>query len=343
MRTEILLALGASFFTALASVAQRRAAAPAPGELSLSWRLVAFLIRRPVWFLGIVAMIAGFLLQVAALKIGSLSLVQPVIATELLFVFGFVALGHHRRVETRDWLSAVGMAVSLGCFLALARPSGGTEHASTAMWTWAGLSTASATIVLVVLAYVPGRGGRPASPSRKAALMAVAAATMFGFVAAVIKELSTHLAQGPVAVFTNWSPYALLVTGAAAMFLASNAFQAGTLAASQPGLTIVDPLVSSALGVVLFGEEIRHDPLTLVGEAVALTLLVASVVLLSRSPLVHEASASQADGDDRSASGNGATAGPVTTTGPTVTATGRVTATGPTVAEGDRGRDAWCC
>jgi hypothetical protein len=72
------------------------------------------------------------------------------------------------------------------------------------------------------------------------------------------------------------------------MFLASNAFQAGSLAASQPGLTIVDPLVASALGVVLFGERLNHAPAAFIGEILAVALLVISVVVLSRSPLVHE-------------------------------------------------------
>jgi fructose-specific component phosphotransferase system IIB-like protein len=91
-------------------------------------------------------------------------------------------------------------------------------------------------------------------------------------------------------VFSNWSPYVLLLSGAAAMFLASNAFQAGSLAASQPGLTIVDPLVAGALGVILFGESLRHDPLILVGEVFAVATVIASVVMLSRSPLVQEES-----------------------------------------------------
>jgi drug/metabolite transporter (DMT)-like permease len=89
-------------------------------------------------------------------------------------------------------------------------------------------------------------------------------------------------------VFLNWSPYVLLLSGAAAMFLASNAFAAGSLAASQPGLTIVDPLVASTLGVVLFGERLNHAPAAFIGEIMAVALLVISVVVLSRSPLVHD-------------------------------------------------------
>ncbi len=104
----------------------------------------------------------------------------------------------------------------------------------------------------------------------------------------MIKELSSHLNQGLAGVFLNWSPYVLLLSGATAMFLASNAFQAGSLAASQPGLTIVDPLVASMLGVVLFGERLNHHPVVLAGELLAVAVLIVSVVALSRSPLVQE-------------------------------------------------------
>lgn len=289
MRLEVVgLALTASLFTALASVAQRRAAAPAPGKAGPSLHLIEYLLHRPVWFLGIAGMILGFIFQVAALRVGSLSLVQPIIATELVVVFAIIALRNRHRVHARDWLSALGMAASLGAFLALARPVGGHDHASGFMWVLAGIATLALASVLTAAAYFPGAHGTRSDSSRRAALLGIAAATGFGFVAAVIKELSTHLSQGPSAVFMNWSPYVLLLSGAASMFLASHAFQAGSLAASQPGLTIVDPLVASVLGVVLFGERLDLAPLALAGELVALTVLVGSVILLSRSPLVRD-------------------------------------------------------
>jgi drug/metabolite transporter (DMT)-like permease len=290
----VALALTASIFTALASVAQRRAAAPAPGQTAPSLHLIEYLLHRPVWFLGIGSMILGFVFQVAALRIGSLSLVQPIIAIELVLVFGMIALRNRHRVHARDWLSALGMAASLGAFLALARPAGGHDHASGSMWVLAGVSTMALAALLTAAAYVPGAHGARSNSGRKAALLGIAAATGFGFVAAVIKELSTHLAQGPSAIFTNWSPYVLLLAGAASMFLASHAFQAGSLAASQPGLTVVDPLVASVLGVVLFGERMDLSPVALAGELVALMVLVSSVILLSRSPLVRSEDAPRA-------------------------------------------------
>lgn len=290
MTLEILLALVASLFTATASVAQRVALAPAPGEITFSWRLLIYLLRRPVWFFGILCMIGGFLFQVAALHFGDLALVQPVIATELLFVFGYLALRGRRnhKVRARDWAAAASMAVGLGGFLFLAHPSGGSEVEATA-WHWilAGVSSfALAGLFAAVALAVSGRGRRP-HPARKAALLSISAGIAWGFVAAVIKELSVHIGQGPYAVLTNWSPYVLLVSGAAAMFLVSNAFQAGPLAASQPGLTLVDPLVASLLGVTIFGERIRTSTGDLAGEAACVLVLVVGVVLLSRSPLIQ--------------------------------------------------------
>jgi hypothetical protein len=287
----ILLALAASGFTAMASVAQRTAAAPAPGELSFNLGLVGYLLRRPVWFLGILCMILGFVFQVEALRVGSLSVVQPVIATELVIVFGVIALHDPHRVHVRDWIAALGMVVGLGAFLALARPHGGRAQASMSIWAVAGIATFALAGVLAALAYLPGKQGLKPGAGRKAALLGIAAAVGFGFVAAVVKELSSHLAQGFSGVFLNWSPYVLLISGAAAMFLASNAFQAGSLAASQPGLTIVDPLVAATLGVVLFGESLHHTPLQMIGEVLAVATVIASVVMLSRSPLVQESDA----------------------------------------------------
>jgi hypothetical protein len=129
---------------------------------------------------------------------------------------------------------------------------------------------------------------RAPSPARKAALLAISAGITWGFVAAVIKVLASHLTQGPAAVFSNWSPYVLVVTGALGLFLATNAFQAGPLAASQPGLTIADPLVAILLGITVFGEHVDSGPRHLAGEAIAAVVLAASVVLLSRSPLIQE-------------------------------------------------------
>lgn len=287
MSIEIPLALAASVCTASASVLMRAAAAPAPGELRLHVGLVPYLLRRPQWFGGVCCMIGGFGFQIAALHFGELALVQPVIASEMLFVFGYLALRERGRVHLRDWVAAGGMAVSLGAFLYVADPSGGSAaNATSESWGWAGGVIALSASVAVALSLVRGRGGRVPTAGRRAAMLGIAAGVTWGFVAAVVKELSSHLGQGAGVVFSGWSPYVLVVVGALGTYLASNAFQAGPLAASQPALTMMEPLVASLLGITLFGEHVRHSAPDLLGEAALLVVLVVSVVLLCRSPLV---------------------------------------------------------
>jgi hypothetical protein len=117
-------------------------------------------------------------------------------------------------------------------------------------------------------------------------VLGAATGISWGFVAAVIKELSSHLGDGVGAVFSTWSPYVLVAVGAATMLLASHALAAGPLAASQPGFTILDPLSASLLGVFLFGEHIRTGVVDLAGEALALAIIVAGAWTISHSCLI---------------------------------------------------------
>jgi drug/metabolite transporter (DMT)-like permease len=280
----ILLAIAASFCTATSSVCQRMGASSESGagfDLALLLRLA----RRPVWLLGFASMILGFVLQITALHYGALALVQPILAIELIFVFGYMAVIGSRPVRRRDWMAAVAMCAGLGLFLFASSPSGGRLHAPGPLWVVAGLL--SLGVVGAALAVAFGLGRRPgAAPARRAAVLGAATGISWGFVAAVIKELSSHLSDGLGAIFGNWSVYVLIGAGAATLLLASHALAAGPLAASQPGFTIVDPLAATLLGIFLFSENIQTGVLALSGEAVGLLLLIVGVTALSHSHLI---------------------------------------------------------
>jgi drug/metabolite transporter (DMT)-like permease len=284
MESAILLAVAASFFTATASVCQRAGARRSEVTGFDVW-LVFRLARRPVWLLGMASMILGFGFQVSALRFGPLALVQPVLALELLFVFAYMAASHRVTMRGRDWLAAVAMSAGISLFLRLASPSGGRRYAPGSSWWLAGLITLG--IVLLILGLAFGPGERPgACRSRRAALLGAATGISWGFVAAVIKELSSHLGDGIAAIFSTWSPYVLVAVGAATMLLASHALAAGPLAASQPGFTILDPFSASLLGLYLFSEHIKAGVLDLAGEALALSIVIAGVTVLSHSHLI---------------------------------------------------------
>jgi drug/metabolite transporter (DMT)-like permease len=282
MQVAVLLAVAASFCTATASLAQRQGAKSVQTTAGFDVRLILRLARQPIWLLGIVSMIAGFGFQLMALRYGPLALVQPILALELLLVFGFLAIAGRRqmRVKNRDWLGAVAMSAGLAVFLRVASPSGGRLHAAGFLWLLAGLATLG--VVFGAVAFGHGRHSS-GSPTRRAAVLGSATGIAWGFVAAVIKELSSHLGDGIGAIFTTWSLYVLITAGAAAMLLASHALAAGPLAASQPGFTILDPLAAALLGVFLFGENIQAGPWDLTGEALALVLVAVGAATLSRS------------------------------------------------------------
>jgi drug/metabolite transporter (DMT)-like permease len=284
MDKAILLAVAASVCTATASLCQRQGAKDNQ-TAGFDARLLVRLARQPAWLLGIVAMIGGFGFQITALRYGGLALVQPILAAELLFVFGYLAVAGARRVAGRDVAAAAAMSAGIGVFLRLAAPSGGRLHAPGSSWLLAGLVTAG--VVAAALAVASGLGRRPGpSSGRRAAVLGAATGISWGFMAAVIKELSSHLGGGPGAVFSAWSLYVLIAAGAATMLLASHALAAGPLAASQPGFTILDPLAATLLGVFLFGEHIRTDAAALAGQALALAVVIAGAAALSRSSLI---------------------------------------------------------
>ncbi|MFY9888339.1 MAG: DMT family transporter [Streptosporangiaceae bacterium] len=284
MDKAIPLALLASICTATASVCQRLGARDSQTSGVDVW-LVFRLARRPVWLAGIASMILGFVFQVTALHYGALALVQPILALELLFVFGYMAFLGSRTVRRRDWLAAAAMSAGLGLFLFAASPSGGRQHAPPSLWLLAGLITLA--VVLCGLGVAFGlRRHMQRSDSQRAAILGALTGVAWGFVAAVIKEFSYHLNNGLTGVFTNWSVYVLIGAGAASLLLASHALAAGPLAASQPGFTILDPLAASLLGLFLFGEHFQAGTVDLFFEAVALALILAGVSALSHSHLI---------------------------------------------------------
>ena len=291
MQLAIALSLAACFCTATGSVCQRLGATSlGPSSAKAGgfdpW-LVFRLARQSAWLLGFACMIAGFAFQVAALRFGPLALVQPILAVELLFVFGWLALLpglRGGRASRRDWLAVVAMSAGIGVFLRAASPSGGRTQAPAGLW-WLAAGAAVAAVAIAV-ALSGSVAGPATSAPRRAAWLGIATGIAWGFVAAVIKELSARVTGGPAAIFSSWSVYALMVAGAGAMLLTSHAMAAGPLAASQPGFTVLDPVTATLLGVFMFGEHVATTPRALTVQVLGLVLLVAGVRALTRSKLI---------------------------------------------------------
>jgi hypothetical protein len=137
---------------------------------------------------------------------------------------------------------------------------------------------------------------RTGSPAWRAAWFGTAGAIAFAFTAALIKTMNDEITRGWSHVFLSWPPYALAGAGLVGVFLAQNAFHAGPVTASQSALVIVDPLVSIAIGIGLFGDHVQTSGGRLIGEILGMMVLLAGVFSLTRSPLVVHVKSE--DGED---------------------------------------------
>ncbi|WP_431987326.1 DMT family transporter [Streptomyces griseoflavus] len=277
----VVLALLAALSNAAASVLQRRAAADEPGGgpgVRQAVRWLGQLLRRRYWVAGAGMLALSTVLQAAALSLGSLALVQPLMAAELLFTLVVGSMVFHRRPDRRTWLAFVALAAGLAAFLTSAAPTTGRNTASTEQWL-AASGAVLGGVVLLVLAARPVRG------APRAALLGLASAVSFSLTAALLKEVTGRLPDGPAAVLGTWPVYAMAAAGGVAFLLLQSAFRAGTLAASQPALTLGDALTSVALGWGLFGEQITLGVRT-VPAVVGVVLMGAGTAGLARAPSV---------------------------------------------------------
>jgi drug/metabolite transporter (DMT)-like permease len=273
------LALAAALSNALTSVFQRMGVEDAPQESTMTLSLMTHAIRRGIWLLGFFFMVCSFLLQAFALHAGRLSVVQPILTMELLFLVFILGTYFGYKITLREWIGASAIAFGLSGFLVFSDPGGGNEVPSNLDWILVG-GAASAAIVVTVVAT------RWGPRWWKAAMFGSAAAISFAFTAALIKVVGNDAARDWVSLFVHWQTYGLVVFGLAGLFLTQNAFHAGPLAASQSTLVLVDPLASILFGIALYGDSLRTanpwGPL----EAVSLLVMFAGAVFLSNSPLV---------------------------------------------------------
>jgi len=268
----------AASLNATASVLQRRASRKEPESAEFSLRMLLDLAQRPVWLLGILTMLAGFVLHGVSISVSRIALVQPLLVVELPFTLLLASWTFRLRMSGRDWLAIGLQTVGLAAFVSCLSPTGG-DPAGVPWHTW--LPALGVTVGVVVV--LVGLGWRGVHEHR-AAYLGIATGATFGLNSSLIAAIGASVAQGG-SLFTTWQTYGVAVVGPISFFLLQNALGAGNLVASQPGFTLGNPLVSVLWGLLVFGEQARGGAF-LVGTAAGTLLIIIGSVLLARSPLL---------------------------------------------------------
>jgi drug/metabolite transporter (DMT)-like permease len=285
------LALLAAFLFALAAFFQQRAARTVGRRgrsiVGGAAGLMARLVRDRTWLTGWLVNLAGFASQAAALRLGSVAAVQPVLVTQLLFALPMTSLERHRWPRPRDWASAAAICGGLAVLLLVdgAAPLSGQANRGRVL-----LAALSAVGGVVVLVLVATRVRRQVA----SVLVAAAAGLCFSMSAVFMKLTADDLVDRGVGhTARDWVGYALAVSTLLGLVLEQSAFATGSLPWSVATMNAVNPVASYAVGMLAFDMAVPADAGSLAGIAVAGLLVVAGVFGLAHSPSAALWSASQ--------------------------------------------------
>jgi drug/metabolite transporter (DMT)-like permease len=274
------LALAASAAFAAASVLQQHEARTAPTRHALHPQLILDLLRRRVWLAGSVAGVVGFVLEALALYFGPITLVQPLIITELLFALPLAARLSGGRLRPREWVGA-GLVVSgLAVFLSSAAPSRGRSEISAP--NGLAVLTVVAAIVVSALLVAPRRRG-----VLRTSMFATATGVTFGAMSSFLKAVVGLLAARGLGAIAAWQLWVLVALALSGLVLSQSSFQAGPLAVSLPLIDTLIPVTAGVIAVAAFGEHINHTPFIAYVEVLSAAATIAGIAVLDSSPLVR--------------------------------------------------------
>jgi len=278
----VLLALLAAVFLAIGIVVRQRATMDVPAEHGVSAVMFVTLLRRPLWWAGSAAAVAGYVFQALALANGSLLLVQPILVSALLFALPLSARLAHRRVTSAEWAWAVLLTAALAVFVLLARTRPGDYEASLLLSALVAVICTAAVMACVVVA-IRTMGWR------RAVFLAVAVGVLFGVVAVLTKLVMYSLTHDSIrALLATPVPYLLVVLGVVAVFLQQSAFHAGSLQTSVPTMLVLEPVVAVGLGAVVLGEYLDVSRWDAVAITIATVAMAAATIALGRDEGAYE-------------------------------------------------------
>jgi len=272
----IAAAIGASTLYSLGIALQAMDAREAPDDAHLRLALAWGLLRRARWLLGTGLSILGFPLQVLALLLAPLVVVQPALAMGLLVLL-FVAqrmLGEHAGRYEHLAMGAIVLGVVGAGLFAPPRSTTHTSEDLTITLVLVGLGVAS------LLPYLLRTFGRP-----QAEVTMLGAGLAFGWSGVATKLASDDLASGHLLVAGAW----ILSTAAASavgVLSEMSALQERPAIQVAPLVFVTQTVIPVVLAPLLLGERFGATPLGGVPLGASLALLIVGAALLARSPLL---------------------------------------------------------
>jgi drug/metabolite transporter (DMT)-like permease len=258
----------------VAFLCKHRGANEAPGvRFSHPLRSAAALFRSRWWTIGFVVAAVAWGFHVAAISIAPLSLVQVVIAGSLALLAIPAQLWFGISLGRREWAGLVLSAVGLA-WLAI---TADTSHAHSTYTVAAMLAFEGGAIAIG--AFLLLHGVRGPVQRHDGVLLGAAAGVLIGVTNVAIKALTGTVPSDLLSILSPWTAIAI-AGGVLAFFGLARGLQLGE-AIQVIAISSIAANVAAILGgVLVFGDPVGGDALSIVARSVAFAAVIAAAALI---------------------------------------------------------------
>jgi drug/metabolite transporter (DMT)-like permease len=273
----LLLAGLSALVTQVGFLLRQRGAVAAPDvELRHPLRSAIALFRSKWWTIGYGLAIVAYVLHVGALTLAALSLVQAVLAGGLVVLavvaerfFGF-------ELERRQWLGLTLTAAGLAMLAITGEARSGQESANYSVVAMLAFEAALASIgVGLVVSCNRGR-----AKSHHGILLALAAGLLFTTTHVAVKALTGKVDAGVIQIVLSPYLYVAIAGGAVAFFVSARSLQIGPAVPVIAVTAIAGNASAIPAGIVVFGDPLGNETLTVAIRTLAFLLVVAAAALI---------------------------------------------------------------
>jgi drug/metabolite transporter (DMT)-like permease len=268
-------AIAASTLYSLGVALQAMDAKRTPHAEHLHPALALNLLRRARWLAGTGLSMLGWPLQVVALLLAPLVVVQPTMAVGLLVLLFFAQRMLDEHAGRREYVAMC--AIVLGVVgTALCAPARSSTHTNNLTVTLVLVALGALTLLPYAVNFV----SRPA-----ASLTMIGAGLGFAWSGVATKLFSDDLSQGRLGFAAAWGIGTAAASAIAALSEMS-ALQMRPAIQVAPVVFVTQTVVPVLLAPLLLGETFSSTPLDGIPLVISLTVLVVGAAALARSPVL---------------------------------------------------------
>jgi len=233
------------------------------------------LFKRPQWLSGLVLTALAIVLQLGALSLAPLIVVQPIGAIALVITYFLNAKVTRTAVDRASITAIVLCTAGIAGFVTLASA---VAHENALSDDALRVVLGILVVILVIFAILHFGSKKAATPLT----YIVGAGVLYGFVATLAKVVILRIYSWNFEWLTLLCLIALLAAVALGGWFVQNAYAKGPPDLVIAGLTVIDPMVAVTIAIIVLGEAQQSNFFTSLGFAIAGFVAVSGVWLLSK-------------------------------------------------------------